>query len=163
MPQDPTGTPPSLDVSQTTLQRVINAFEDKIPFNRVLGLRFESIESDRAALAFEMRGELVGNFVRGSLHGGVISSALDTVGGLVAFLAVLKKVDGPTVEAGLVKLANIGTIDLRIDYLRSGVGSRFLASGTVLRSGNKVAVTRMELTNDEDTLIAVGTGTYLVG
>ena len=163
MPQDDTGSPPRLDVPRATLETVLNAFEDKIPFNRFLGLRFESIDRDRAALAFEMREELVGNFMRGSLHGGVISSALDTAGGLVAFLAVLKKIDGPTVEAGLGKLANIGTIDLRIDYLRSGMGSRFVASGTVLRSGNKVAVTRMELTNDEGTLIAVGTGTYLVG
>ncbi|MGH9388979.1 MAG: thioesterase family protein, partial [Vicinamibacteria bacterium] len=31
------------------------------------------------------------------------------------------------------------------------------------RSGNKVAVTRMELHNDEDSLIAVGTAAYLVG
>jgi uncharacterized protein (TIGR00369 family) len=163
MARDDSPTPPSLEVPQGTLEKVINAFEDKIPFNRFLGLRFDAIDSEGARLSFDMRDELVGNFLRGSLHGGVISSALDTVGGLVAFLAVLKRLDGPTLEAGLAKLTNIGTIDLRIDYLRSGVGRRFTASGTVLRSGNKVAVTRMELVNDEGTLIAVGTGTYLVG
>lgn len=32
-----------------------------------------------------------------------------------------------------------------------------------MRTGNKVAVTRMELNNDSGVLIAVGTGTYLVG
>jgi len=32
-----------------------------------------------------------------------------------------------------------------------------------MRSGRKVAVTRMALHNEEDTLIAVGTGTYIVG
>jgi acyl-coenzyme A thioesterase PaaI-like protein len=32
-----------------------------------------------------------------------------------------------------------------------------------MRTGKKVAVTRMELHNDEDLLIAVGTGTYIVG
>ena len=144
-------------------QAAINTFEDRIPFNRFLGLRFEACGPECARLAFDMRDELVGNFLRGSLHGGVISAALDTVGGLVAFLSVLERLDAPSIEDGLGRLANIGTIDLRIDYLRSGVGRRFTATGTVLRTGKKVAVTRMELKNDENVLIAVGTGTYLVG
>jgi acyl-coenzyme A thioesterase PaaI-like protein len=32
-----------------------------------------------------------------------------------------------------------------------------------LRSGRKVAVVRMELHDDKDTLIALGTGTYMMG
>ena len=56
-----------------------------------------------------------------------------------------------------------GTVDLRVDYLRPGVGERFTASGTVMRSGRRIAVTRMEFHNDEGTLVAVGTGTYIVG
>jgi acyl-coenzyme A thioesterase PaaI-like protein len=32
-----------------------------------------------------------------------------------------------------------------------------------MRTGRKVAVTRMELHNDEGVLVAVGTGTYIVG
>jgi acyl-coenzyme A thioesterase PaaI-like protein len=32
-----------------------------------------------------------------------------------------------------------------------------------MRSGNKVAVTRMEFFNNKEILIAVGTGTYIVG
>jgi uncharacterized protein (TIGR00369 family) len=145
------------------LQAAIDAFEHKIPFNRLLGLRLEAVAAEGASLTFDMREELVGNFVRGSLHGGVISSALDTVGGLVAFLSVLERLDRANIEQGLARLGNVGTIDLRVDYLRSGVGKRFTATGSVLRAGNKVAVTRMELHNDEGTLIAVGTGTYLVG
>jgi uncharacterized protein (TIGR00369 family) len=56
----------------------------------------------------------------------------------------------------------MGTIDLRVDYLRPGLGRHFLATGYILRMGNRVAVTRMELANDEKRLIAVGTGAYLV-
>jgi acyl-coenzyme A thioesterase PaaI-like protein len=33
----------------------------------------------------------------------------------------------------------------------------------VLRSGSRVVVTRMEFHNDEGKLVAVGTGTYIVG
>jgi acyl-coenzyme A thioesterase PaaI-like protein len=60
-------------------------------------------------------------------------------------------------------IARIGTIDMRVDYLRPGRGERFQSSGTVMRTGNKVAVTRMELRNEKDIMIAVGTGAYIVG
>ena len=49
-----------------------------------------------------------------------------------------------------------------VDYLRPGLGKWFVARGTILRTGNKVAVTRMELHNDTDELIAIGTGAYTV-
>ncbi len=61
------------------------------------------------------------------------------------------------------RITRTGTIDLRIDYMRPGRGKFFRANSTIMRAGNKVAVTRMELHNDEDVLIAVGTGTYIVG
>lgn len=136
-------------------------FEQRIPFNHVLGLKLEEVTVAGARLSFEMRPELVGNYMRGSLHGGVISAALDTIGGLVAFVSLLDRLDSH--EAGVARLANVGTIDLRVDYLRSGIGKRFVATGQTLRAGNKVAVTRMELHNDEGVLVAAGTGTYLIG
>ena len=135
---------------------------EKIPFNRVLGLTVESLHLDHPSVRLTMREDLIGNFIRGSLHGGVISSTLDFMGGLVAFLGVLKTMQGQSVKAMAERFAKIGTIDLRIDYLRPGVGKHFIATGFVLRTGKKVAVTRMELHNDERQLIAVGTGAYVV-
>ena len=140
-----------------------SVFEDKIPFVRALGFTISRLDLEQVVVSFDFREDLVGNFVRGALHGGVISAALDTSGGLVAFLNLLKRVENESAAARTARLGNIGTIDLRIDYLRSGVGKSFHASSHVLRAGNKVAVTRMELHNDEQTLLAVGTGTYLVG
>lgn len=135
---------------------------EKIPFNKVLGLTVESLNLDQASVRLPMREELIGNFIRGSLHGGVISSTLDFMGGLVAFLSVLKTMQGQSVQAMAERFAKIGTIDMRIDYLRPGIGDYFIATGYVLRTGKKVAVTRMELHNHERQLIAVGTGAYIV-
>ena len=135
---------------------------EKIPFNKVLGLTVESLNLDQASVRLPMRPELIGNFIRGSLHGGVISTTLDFMGGLVAFLSVLKTMQGQSVQAMAERFAKIGTIDMRIDYLRPGLGDYFIATGYVLRTGNKVAVTRMELHNNERQLIAVGTGAYTV-
>ena len=88
---------------------------------------------------------------------------LDVAGGIAAWLGVLKKLQGDPLEEIVERFSKIGTIDLRIDYLRPGRGNYFLATGSILRTGNKVAVTRMELHNDEELLVAVGTGTYIVG
>lgn len=147
-----------LDEILATIHDVV----EKIPFNQVLGLTVESLDLDRPSVKLAMREELIGNFIRGSLHGGVISSTLDFMGGLVAFLGVLKTLDGQPAPAMAARFAKIGTIDLRIDYLRPGLGQSFVATGYVLRTGNKVAVTRMELHNEQRELIAVGTGAYMI-
>ncbi|HSF15188.1 MAG TPA: thioesterase family protein [Vicinamibacteria bacterium] len=138
-------------------------FVEKIPFNKLLGTEIEEVSFESASVRLGFRDELVGNYIRRSLHGGVVSATLDLTGGLVAFMGALRNADGRTPEEKMAWLANVGTIDLRVDYLRPGLGAHFLCSGHVLRTGNKVAVIRMELVNDEESLIAVGTGAYLVG
>ncbi|MFQ5788926.1 MAG: thioesterase family protein [Acidobacteriota bacterium] len=148
---------------EEALALVHSIFEKRIPFNKVLGVTIDRLTFDRAALRFSMREELVGNYLRQSLHGGVIAAALDLTGGLVAFLSAIKGMEGEPAEKKMERLASVGTIDLRVDYLRPGTGRHFLATGFILRAGNKVAVTRMELHNDKKSLIAVGTGAYMVG
>ncbi len=150
-------------IDDDILAYVEEIFGDRIPFNRLLGLRFELIDDETARLRFDMRDALVGNFVRSSLHGGVISSSLDVIGGAVAFLGAMKRMRLKSLERELERFGNLGTIDLRVDYLRPGLGKHFVATGYVLRTGSRVAVTRMELHNDEQRLIAVGTGAYVVG
>jgi len=128
-----------------------------VPFNRVLGIEIESAEPPR--LRFAMRPELIGNARRGILHGGVISAALDVTGGYAIMLALAvdpKPGDKPA-------FPNIGTIDLRIDYLRPGRGRHFIATGKVVRLGNRIAVTHMELESDTGELIATGAAAYVVG
>lgn len=135
------------------------AFEQMIPFNRMLGLQIESLDSEAPKLRFEMRPELVGNPVRQILHGGVISATLDVVGGLAIALASLAaKPELLTV----VQFPNIGTIDLRVDYLRPGRGKYFVATGRVVRLGGRVAVVHTDLVNDTGEQIATGSAAYIV-
>ena len=144
------------------IQQVETIFVDKIPFNKLLGMHVESLDFESAKVKIEMRDELIGNFIQRTLHGGVTSSVLDVIGGLTAFMTLLKKMEGASSQEKLARLAKFGTIDLRVDYLRPGRGKYFIAQGSVLRTGKKIAVTRMELHNDQKVLIAVGTGTYAV-
>ena len=135
-------------------------FEQVIPFNRVLGLRIDSLDFKAPRLRFDMRPELVGNPVRQILHGGVISATLDVVGGLaIALASITRKAE----ETPARHFPDIGTIDLRIDYLRPGRGHYFVATGRVVRLGGRVAVAHMELVNDTDEQIATGSAAYIVG
>ena len=144
------------------LKVVKEIFDERIPFNGVLGISVEHISTDEASFRLPMRADLVGNFMRGNLHGGAISATLDVTGGLVAFLGVLRKMEHRSYQDKLERFSRMGTIDLRVDYLRPGLGEYFISTGFVLRTGSRVAVTRMELKNERDALIAVGTGTYIV-
>ena len=148
---------------QKLLQLLQEITEDRIPFNKLIGMKIDNLDLENIRIRFEMRPELVGNFMRGNLHGGVISTVLDVTGGMLAWTGIMKKMEGSTFKEITERFAKIGTIDLRVDYLRPGLGKYFVATGSTLRAGNKLSVTRMELHNDEGLLIAVGTGSYVVG
>ncbi len=146
-----------------SLLKIVREVYDNLPFNRLLGLEVEYLEINRAGFYFTMKNELIGNTVHGVLHGGVISTVLDTTGGITATAAAVERMKDLSNDEIVRLIARIGTIDMRVDYLRPGRGIQFHSTGTVMRTGRKVAVTRMELKNEENVLIAVGTGTYIVG
>ena len=60
------------------------------------------------------------------------------------------------------RFGKLGTIDLRIDYLRQAIGERFSLRGEVLRLGSRVASTRMEFGDAEGKLLAIGSAAYIV-
>lgn len=138
-------------------------YESHMPFNRLLGIQILSLTSNEVRVQIEMQDKLIGNFIRGILHGGAISAVLDLTGGLIASVELLKQLGDIEDEEIARRLARVGTIDLRTDYLRSGKGKLFTATGSILRQGGRVAVVRTELHNELDVLIAAGTATYQVG
>jgi len=60
------------------------------------------------------------------------------------------------------RYAKLGTIDLRVDYLRQATGERFALAAEVLRLGSRVASTRMEFRDDAGQLLATGAAAYIV-
>jgi uncharacterized protein (TIGR00369 family) len=146
-----------------TFEFIKDIFEVRMPFNKALNLKVIDSGKPVPYIRFDMQEHHVGNYIQNILHGGVISSTLDVMGGMVSLVGIIEKMKGAPEKEMFARMEKMGTIDLRIDYLRPGRGKYFIASGEAMRAGNKVTVTRMELKNDEDLLIAVGTGTYLVG
>lgn len=87
-------------------------------------------------------------------------ATLDVEGGLAIALASIAR----KAEATMARqFPNIGTIDLRIDYLRPGRGQYFVATGRVVRLGGRIAVAHMELVNDTEEQIATGSAAYIIG
>jgi uncharacterized protein (TIGR00369 family) len=152
-----------MSLTQAEMLGALQQISELIPFNHLLGVEVVDFGPEGCTVAFDKRPDLVGNVMKDVLHGGVISAVLDFTGGMTGLASVVESSDVGTLEQLGETFAGFGTIDLRVDYLRPGAGRRFIATGTTLRTGRRVVVTRMELHNDEATLIAVGTGSYVTG
>jgi uncharacterized protein (TIGR00369 family) len=141
------------------LQQLTRGFAE-IPFNRMLGLKLDHLETDHVTMSFSMKNELIGNFLTGILHGGVISSVLDMAGGMVVMADAIRKYGDSSVEELAEILAKCSTIDLHISYLRPGRGETFIAKAWLTKSGKRISFTRMELHNEDEILVATANGTY---
>ncbi len=144
------------------IQGLTQIFEESIVFNRTLGLKITGIHPDRATARIDMRQELVGHYSYNRVHGGVISAGLDAMGGLAVMAAIgARHMDEPPTQR-LHRFGKLGTIDLRVDYLRPCISSHFTLHAEVLRLGSRVATTRMEFRGSDGKLMSTGTGAYIV-
>ena len=137
-------------------------FEERILFNQVLGLKITQLEPQQVRGRIDMRRELIGHFSFNRLHGGVISAGLDAMAGLAVMAAIgARHLDEP-VEQRLHRFGRLGTIDMRIDYLRPAIGEHFELVAEVMRLGSRVATTRMEFHGPDGALMATGAAAYIV-
>ena len=137
-------------------------FDEMIPFNRVLGLKITALKADGVRGRIAMRPELIGHFISQRLHGGVISAGLDAMAGVAVMAAIgARHMDEDPVQR-LHRFAKLGTIDLRVDFIRPATGDQFELRANVLRLGSRVATARMEFLGADATLLASGAAAYIV-
>ena len=86
-------------------ERHIAMVVELIPHNARLGVRMVEIAFGSCTTCVEFRPDLVGDPSRGVLHGGVVTTLIDTAAGGAVY---------STVEMG----TPVATLDMRIDYLR---------------------------------------------
>jgi uncharacterized protein (TIGR00369 family) len=137
-------------------------FEEMIVFNQVLGLKITSLKPTEVRARIDMKPDLVGHFSFNRIHGGVISAGLDAMGGLAVMAAIGARHMDETPLQRLHRFGKLGTIDLRIDYLRPGIGEYFELRAQVMRLGSRVASTRMEFLGADGKLLSTGAGAYIV-
>lgn len=160
-------TPPKAAASEIVFEdEFVNGlkkvFEEMIVFNQVLGLKITSLQPTEVRGRIDMKPDLVGHFSFNRIHGGVISAGLDAMGGLAVMAAIGARHMDETPLQRLHRFSKLGTIDLRVDYLRPGIGEYFELRAEVMRLGSRVASTRMEFLGPDGKLLSTASGAYIV-
>jgi uncharacterized protein (TIGR00369 family) len=102
--------PDALDYARAAMgfigRMLVSAMRKGSPHMRALGVRFVRVEEGAVTAELPYREDLVGDPSSGVLHGGVVTSLLDSTAGA----AVMTRLSTPI---------PIATLDLRIDYVRA--------------------------------------------
>jgi len=134
------------------LAGLIRKFFPFIPFNAALGVEIIDLGDGYAIQRLPYSPELVGDPETGVLHGGAITTLLDSVCGAAAFMAMA------TPE-------NLATLDLRIDYLKPATpGEAVIGRAECLKRTRQVIFIRcMAYHSDPSDPIAMGTASFVTG
>ena len=128
-----------------------NIFNELIPFNKFIGLELTALEDGFAKAIIKFKQELIGDVRINAIHGGVISASMDAVGGMAA-VTTLNSIEDKIV-----------TVDMRVDYIRSARNTDLIIEARIVRSGNKIITTNMQVfAANENILVAEGRGVYHV-
>lgn len=121
------------------------------PHTEALDIRGHDSETGVAILSVPYREELVGDPETGVIHGGVISTLLDTGCGLAAITTT-----------GLA--GGIATLDLRIDYMRPAKpGKAVFTRCECYRVTNSVAFARgVAYEDDPNNPVATAAGAFMI-
>ena len=102
----------------------------RVPYARFLGVRSE-LRGDELTLILPFSEHLVGNITLPALHGGVVGAFMELTA--IAQLSITGK---------LLRLPK--TIDISIDYLRSGRPVESYARARVVKVGRRIANVHVE-------------------
>jgi len=143
------------------------ALSGAVPYNRFLGMRFDRL-GDELTARLPYREGLVGNPFLPALHGGVTGALLEITALMqLAWERVLQDMDGAGADAERIAAGEFPpmpkTIDVTVDYLRSGRPRETFARAEVQKLGRRVAHLHVKAWQEaRDRPIAMLRGNFLV-
>jgi uncharacterized protein (TIGR00369 family) len=137
-------------MAHPTRRQVIKEFVPSSPLAKLLGIRLESAQDDRAVLVMPFRPELatMGDVV----HGGAIASLADTA----AMAAAWADDEVPESLAG-------STVSITVDYVAPARASDLTAEARVVRRGRRLSFIDIDVRDAGDTVVAKALATYTFG
>lgn len=115
---------------------VLRTLFDRVPYARFLGMSFE-LKGDELTAVLPFKHELIGNPMLPALHGGVVAAMMELTAVAQIFLA--QNAQGAPGAHRVPK-----TIDVSIDYLRSGRPVDTYARAHLTKLGRRIANVRVE-------------------
>ena len=138
-----------VDPKEANLRRMARVIE-MTPFMKHLRMEFLEGGDGWAKLAMRYQDE---NSTAGkALHGGAISSLIDTTGAMAAWT---------TAEVATPKYFG-STVGINVNYLSGAIGEDVFAEGRILKRGKEIIYTDVRVTNSAGKLLAQGSVTYRI-
>ena len=159
--------PEPVQVVKERRDRALKALADGIPYVQFLGITFER-HGDELTAVLNFDDMLIGNPALPALHGGVTAAFLETA----ALIELGWQNLWGEIESGRLDAETLGpgtlprmpkTIDLTVDYLRTGLPRDAYARARVNRSGRRYASVQVEAWQDNRARpFAQATGHFLM-
>lgn len=118
---------------------------DRAPLKKTFGMDFTYNEAGSAV--FVMPYNPAFDHAMNSIHGGVFATLLDNAG----WFTVASYYD-----------RWISTVEMQVRLLEHVAGKTLVATGTLVKAGNRIAVATMEIRTEDGVLAATGSGTFTV-
>ncbi|MEM1235751.1 MAG: PaaI family thioesterase [Pseudomonadota bacterium] len=140
--------PEPVQVVKQRRDALLSALVSGIPYIQFLGVTFDR-RGDELTAVLPFKDDLIGNPLLPALHGGVTAAFLETTAVVSLSWATL----WADLEAGVIETDDPEhitlprlpkTIDLTVDYLRSGLPRDAYARARITRSGRRYASVQVE-------------------
>lgn len=159
--------PEPVQVVKQRRDGALAALIDSVPYIRFLNISFDR-RGDELTGVLNFDEKLIGNPILPALHGGVTAAFLE----VTAVITLSWERLLPRIESGDLDVADIlkseetrfpKTIDLTVDFLRSGLPRDAYARAFINRSGRRYGSVRVEAWQDHhNKLFAQATGHFLM-
>ena len=140
--------PEPVQVIKHRRDAALEALVGGVPYVAYLGIRFER-RGDEVTGILPFDEKLIGNPMLPALHGGVTAAFLETVAVLsLAWSQLWEKVESGALNPDTLSAETMPrfpkTVDLTVDYLRSGLPRDAYARARIVRSGRRYASVQVE-------------------
>ena len=138
------------DEAATANYRRMGRVIETMPYAKHLAMEF--VEAGDGWARLRMRYQDENSTAMKALHGGAISSLIDTTGAMAAWT---------TAEIATPKYFG-STVGINVNYLSGAIGEDIIAEGRILKRGKEIIYTDVRVTNEQGKLLAQGSVTYRI-